>query len=51
MQLSVVAKYAYGYATNTNKKLDISYSWNTVNIWLLIPHVQAEIRTQAFTCW
>lgn len=45
------AKYTYGYAANTNKKKPKFFSSeNITNICLLIPHVRAEIRTQALAC-
>lgn len=52
MQCYAGSKYTYGCAANTKEKKnwEFSPSENITNICLLIPHVRAEIRTQAFAC-
>lgn len=46
------AKYTYGDTSNTNEKKQTEFSSleSITNICLLIPHLRAEIRTQALAC-
>lgn len=45
MQYGAVAKYKYGYATNTNNKPEFSSSGNITNICLLTPPM-SELRLE-----